>query len=137
MATAGRFPSNHLSNVDAKPFSYGNVTVTEIHNELPLEDTPKSSPAAVQELSDTQPLAFDFAIELEHFRLSFEILNVLETYGRHIDLKGPPSKSTNSTEPEPSAWIGKHKFLPHVYHHVQQGQPVQLTLPAFPCKSVC
>lgn len=153
MAATRILSSSYLSNLDKTPFSHADVTVaetrdvknplssvtvTEVDNDtLPLETAPQNTTPAVKERSRTKSTVINFATEVEHFRLSFEILNVLEKYGRHIDLKAPSSKPTVGTASESSAWIGKLKFLTHVYYYVQQSQPIQLTLPAFPCKSVC
>lgn len=76
---------------------------------------------------------YDFAVEIEHFRLSFEVLNVLERYGQH---NNPKADSLIDPSSNKSVWVGKTNFLPHVYHFVRQRTPVLLTLPAFPCKSV-
>ncbi|PWY73030.1 hypothetical protein BO70DRAFT_261501, partial [Aspergillus heteromorphus CBS 117.55] len=65
-----------------------------------------------------------------------EVLNVIETYGRHITPRPSATEPRLGDEPKPPAWIGKMKFLPHVYHFVKERRPVQLTLPAFPCKSL-
>lgn len=125
--------SRYPSTMDTKSFPYEGVAVTDVFDEFPAETPPEATTPA----RDTQSTLFDFSAQVEHFRLSFEILNVLEKYGRHTDTKISFSKSADDTGPEPPTWIGKHKFLPHVYHHVQQAQPIQLTMPAFPCKSVC
>ena len=81
--------------------------------------------------------ALGCATESVNYRLSLEILDVLEKYGRHLKSKQILDQSTIEVEAKTPAWIGKNRFLPHVSHYVRQAQPIQLTLPAFPCKSVC
>lgn len=152
MATAGILLSNHLSTIsakspayatitvtevdDARPPTHASVTVTEIDDVSPFEVQQQSITTAVKDFSYTQSTAFDFTTEADHYRHSFKILNVLEKYGRHGSPKAPSSNFVVGTGLNPPAWIGKHRFLSHVYHHVRQAQPVQLTLPAFPCKSL-
>ncbi|PYH98634.1 hypothetical protein BO71DRAFT_395009 [Aspergillus ellipticus CBS 707.79] len=81
----------------------------------------------------TLSLAYrSFEVEIEYFYLVFQVLNLIEKYGRHVV---PQAKPGLEDDPEPPSWVGKMKFLPHVYHFVRERQPVQLTLPAFPCKS--
>lgn len=116
------------------------VTVAEIQ---PYDDASlfeiraQSTTPPVKEFLNPQSTASDLTIEVEHFRLSYEILNVLEKYGRHVNTKASSNESIVGTGSESPAWIGKYKFLTHVSHYVRQTKPVQLTLPAFPCKSVC
>ena len=69
---------------------------------------------------------------MENFRLSYEILGVLERFGRHKPMK---TTSLHGSISPCSRWVGKTEFLPHVYHWVEKRQAVQLTMPAFPCKS--
>jgi len=76
------------------------------------------------------------SVEVERFRLALEVLNVIEKYGRHVTPGSHFAGSGSKNEPQPSIWPGKMKFLPHVYYFVRDRKPVQLTLPAFPCKSV-
>ncbi|OCK74769.1 hypothetical protein K432DRAFT_363146 [Lepidopterella palustris CBS 459.81] len=83
-----------------------------------------------------QGTVYDFIFsEVEHLRLSFEILNVLESYSRHIVPKAIDRNGAIGAASVAPFWIGKGKFLPHVYHHVRHRQAIPLTLPAFPCKS--
>lgn len=65
--------------------------------------------------------------ELKYFETCLLVLDVLESFGTHIS-KDPASPS--------GRWAGKPKFLGHVYHWVRKNEPIQLTMPAFPCKSV-
>ncbi|KAG8412689.1 hypothetical protein J3458_013130 [Metarhizium acridum] len=64
--------------------------------------------------------------ELKYFETCLLVLDVLESFGTHIS-KDPVSPS--------GRWAGKPKFLGHVYHWVRKNEPIQLTMPAFPCKS--
>ncbi|KID60733.1 Isocyanide synthase xanB [Metarhizium brunneum] len=64
--------------------------------------------------------------ELKYFETCLLVLDVLESFGTHIS-KDPASPS--------GRWAGKPKFLGHVYHWVRKNEPIQLTMPAFPCKS--
>jgi hypothetical protein len=65
--------------------------------------------------------------ELKYVEKCILILDVLESFGTHV-----------SKEPSlPSGrWAGKPTFLGHVFHWVRKNEPVMLTMPAFPCKSV-
>lgn len=164
MGTSGMLLSNSLSSIDAKPLraytsvnvteaddaltfeirpqstammvKEASVTVTEFDDTLPFDFRQQSLTSAVKESSGAHSTAFEFTTEVEHYRLSFDILNILEKYGRHLSPEALSSNTIVGTGSEPPAWIGKDKFLSHVYHHVRQMQPVQLMLPAFPCKSV-
>lgn len=116
-------PANSISRLDKGVHT---VIITEIDNDSQSEseETPSSHP-----IPSPKQLG-DFSVEAEYFRLSFEVLNVLEKYGTHVGL----SDTTAPAGPVP--WSGKLRFLPHVYHHISRSTPVQLTMPAFPCKSV-
>lgn len=133
--------SSQLSSINPKPTKYASVTVTEISAEY--EDVssdgipPQGVTTEVKETPDTRSMSFQLSVEVEHIRVSFAILNVLEKFGKHMTRKAPSSTVVVDTELQLPAWSGKNKFLSNVYHHVRQGKPVQLTLPAFPCKSVC
>ena len=64
--------------------------------------------------------------DLGNLEKSFAILDVLESFGTHI-----------TKEPRfQGRWIGKPKFLGHVINRVRKNEPVELCMPAFPCKSV-
>ena len=92
------FPSNDFSSVDPKPSAYASVTVTEVedaesnaypsdivskfNDELPFETSLQKPVTAVTDLPQTRSSSLDFITEVEHLRLSFEILNILEKYGR-------------------------------------------------------
>ncbi|KHN95591.1 Pyoverdine biosynthesis [Metarhizium album ARSEF 1941] len=64
--------------------------------------------------------------ELKYFEKCLLVLDVLESFGTHF--------SKESSFPS-GRWAGKPKFLGHVFHWVRKNEPVQLTMPAFPCKS--
>lgn len=131
MATAGisisssdEFDSaNSISRLD-KGVHTVVITEIDVDSQSDSEETPSS-----HSISSPKQLG-DFSVEAEYFRLSFEVLNVLEKYGTHVGL----SDATAPTGHVP--WSGKLRFLPHVYHHISRSTPVQLTMPAFPCKSV-
>lgn len=65
--------------------------------------------------------------ELRDFETCILVLDVLESFGSHI--------SKEPTLPS-GRWAGKPKFLRHVFHWVRKNEPIMLTIPAFPCKSV-
>ena len=145
-------PSKDFSSIDPNPSTYASIILSEINdarpnaypsgivskpsNQLSSETSLQNSATAITEPLRTRSASLTFT-EAENLRLSFEVLNVLEKYGRHINFETLPRENILSNEMEPQAWIGKYRFLSHVYHHVRQMQPVQLTMPAFPCKSVC
>lgn len=119
-------PANSISHLVVEKLKGVHTVITEIDDDSQSdsEETPSSHP-----ISSPKQLG-DFSVEAEYFRLSFDVLNVLEKYGTHVGL----SDTTAPTGPIP--WSGKLRFLPHVYHHILRSTPVQLTMPAFPCKSV-
>jgi hypothetical protein len=109
-----------------KGLSQAQITITELS-----DDTESDSESSILSLPAASPPGIRaFGAEAEHFRLSFEVLNVLEQYGTHVGHQTPTEDGS------PVMWSGKLRFLPHVYHHISRSQPVQLTMPAFPCKSV-
>ena len=119
-------PANSISRLVVEKLRGVNTVIKEIDDDSQSdsEETPSAHLISLpKQLSD-------FSVEAEYFRLSFDVLNVLEKYGTHIGL----SDTTALTGPIP--WSGKLRFLPHVYHHISRSTPVQLTMPAFPCKSV-
>jgi hypothetical protein len=118
--------ANSISRLVVEKLKGVHTVMTEIDDssQSDSEETPSSHP-----ISSPKQLS-DFSVEAEYFRLSFDVLNVLEKYGTHVGL----SDTTAPTGPVP--WSGKLRFLPHVYHHISRSTPVQLTMPAFPCKSV-
>ena len=132
--------SSQLSRINLEKSKYADVAVTKIStvvDDVSIDGIPPQSiTTEVKETSHTPRISSQFSSEVEHIRVSFTILDVLEKYGKHITRKAPPSAVGVDPESQSPAWSGKYKFLPHVYHHVRQGEPVQLTLPAFPCKSV-
>ncbi|KAL8650634.1 MAG: hypothetical protein Q9226_005055 [Calogaya cf. arnoldii] len=107
----------------------------QLDHALPSLVSPLSTVRAAQILN-IPATVLGCATESGTYRLSLEILDVLEKYGRHLKCKPVLDQSTIEMETKTPAWIGKDKFLPHVSHYVRQAQPVQLTLPAFPCKSL-
>ncbi|CEJ94783.1 hypothetical protein VHEMI10295 [[Torrubiella] hemipterigena] len=64
--------------------------------------------------------------DLTKIETTIRILDILESFGTHIT-KDPRLQGK---------WIGKPKFLHHVISRVRKEEPIQLTMPAFPCKSV-
>lgn len=64
--------------------------------------------------------------DLNNIETTIRILDILESFGTHIT-KDPRQQGK---------WIGKPKFLHHVISRVRKDEPIQLTMPAFPCKSV-
>lgn len=118
--------ANSISGLVVEKVKGVHTAVTEIH-----DDSQSDSEETFTSRSTSSPdVLGDFSIEAEHFRLSFDVLNVLEKYGTHIGL------SDTTTPTGHASWSGKLRFLPHVYHHISRSSPVQLTMPAFPCKSV-
>jgi hypothetical protein len=118
--------SDGVLSLESKSLSQARITVTEL-SEDSLSDS-ESSTSSTPALSP--PGIHGFGAEAEYFRLSFEVLNVLEQYGTHVGHENP------TADGGPAIWSGKLRFLPHVYHHISRSKPVQLTMPAFPCKSV-
>ncbi|GAB7336005.1 hypothetical protein MBLNU13_g08832t1 [Cladosporium sp. NU13] len=119
-------PATIISRLVVEKLKGVHTIITEIDFDSQPDSvgTPSSHP-----ISSPKQLG-DFSVEAEYFRLSFDVLNVLEKYGTHVGL----SDTTAPTGPIP--WSGKLRFLPHVYHHISRSTPVQLTIPAFPCKSL-
>lgn len=112
------------------------INERKVEHALPLEVCSSGSIIATKTF-DVLPTASDGPTTVEHSRLSLEILNILEKYGRHVNCKPVHDHIMVGGGTKAPVWIGKKSFLSHVCHHVRQGQPIQLTLPAFPCKSVC
>ncbi|PNP78552.1 hypothetical protein FNYG_08100 [Fusarium nygamai] len=54
------------------------------------------------------------------------ILDVLETYGRHIQPDGEGN----------CKWLGRERCFAHVAQHVKDQRPVRMILPSFPWKSI-
>lgn len=128
-------PKAPVSVVEADVVDNG-VDDGQLDHALPSLVSPPSTVRGAQRSNITATL-LGCATESGSYCLSLEILDVLEKYGRHLKCKPVLDQSTVEMEMKTPAWIGKDKFLSHVSHYVRQAQPVQLTLPAFPCKSVC
>lgn len=126
-------PKPSVNVVEAEVVDNG-VDDGQLDHAFPSLVSPLSTARAAQNIPAT---IFGCATECGSYHLSLKILDVLEKYGRHLKCKPVLEQSTVEMETETPAWIGKDKFLSHVSHYVRQAQPVQLTLPAFPCKSVC
>ncbi|KAH0365162.1 hypothetical protein KCU65_g6341, partial [Aureobasidium melanogenum] len=119
-------PINSISSPVVEKLKGVHTAITEIDDDSQSDsdETMASHPSC------SPKLLGDFSIEAEYFRLSFDVLNVLEKYGTHIGL--PDTTAPVGHVP----WSGKLRFLPHVYHRISRSMPVQLTMPAFPCKSL-
>lgn len=129
------FPQAFAGAIDeVKPSKYPSVTVTKVVDDLHHDS--KSLNTRSQEPTLLQSTILDFSVEAEYFRLSFDILDVLERYGSHINLQSMVTPPDSIARHGSIVWVGKFKFLTHVYHHVSRAKPIQLTIPAFPCKSV-
>jgi hypothetical protein len=98
--------------------------------------SPKSPKASISPIKAT--CSPKLSGRLEDIRSCFEILNVLEKYGTHTNAFPTPSSgiSTHRRDSERAPWLGKFNFFPQVHAFVQNLEPIQLTLPGFPCKSV-
>lgn len=66
--------------------------------------------------------------ETDSTQLAYEILDIIQHYGQHLD---------NGDQKAASApWAGRAKFAPKVESFVVRKQPIQFILPSFPWKSV-
>ncbi|KAH0282784.1 hypothetical protein M436DRAFT_86586 [Aureobasidium namibiae CBS 147.97] len=118
-------PGEKALCLNHKGLSQAHITVTELGDESQSDSELSTSSTSVP----SPPGVHAFGAEAEYFCLSFEVLNVLEQYGTHV------GHQATTTDGSLAMWSGKLRFLPHVYHHISRSTPVQLTMPAFPCKS--
>ncbi|KAL9613879.1 MAG: hypothetical protein Q9167_001616 [Letrouitia subvulpina] len=106
------------------------VTVKEIV--LTPPSTPGSvTPPLVEEEKTIIPASLpteDLAqAEADSTQLAYQILDVIQRYGQHLD---------NGDQTAASApWAGRAKFAPKVESFVVSKRPIQLILPSFPWKS--